>query len=99
MNKNRPIRTPRFVIAESELSTVDNSNLNDFHDLMILKIRNNLKALRTDNPPFPAGSDISTKLIITMKQSKILNPSATYFLHPNPNYFSNISNKKINVKK
>lgn len=51
INKNKPIKTPRFVIAVSELSTVDKSNLNEPQDLMILKIRKSLNALRTDKPP------------------------------------------------
>ena len=48
MNKNSAIRTPRFVMAVSELNTVDRSNLSESHDLMILKIRSSLKALSTE---------------------------------------------------
>ena len=95
----RAIKTPKLVIAVRELSTVERRTLNESHDLIILKIRSNLKALRTERPPSPPGIDISTKLIITIKQSKTLKPSATYFLIPKAKSLRNISIAKMKVKK
>ena len=41
-------------------STVDNNYLRDYQDLTILKILNNLKALKTDKDEFSPGIANST---------------------------------------
>lgn len=61
MNKNKTIRTPRFVIAVKESSTVESRILSESQDLMILKTLNNLKALNTERlEEDPAGMTNST---------------------------------------
>lgn len=99
MNRYRMIRTPRLVIAVSESSTVERRILKLSQDLMILKILSSLKALSTERPPPSPGMDISTKLMITIKQSKMLNPSEKYFFNPNPIILRIISRAKMYVKK
>ena len=82
MKMNRPIRTPKFVMAVSESSTVDRRILSESQDLMILKILNNLNALSTERLEFELSPSeammSSTKLMMTIKASKTLNPSLTY---------------------
>ena len=91
--------TPRFVIAVRESSTVESRILRDFQDLMILKILRSLKALSTLKLESSPGMKSSTRLMMTMKQSKMLNPSETYFLHPKPTSFRIISIANTTVKK
>lgn len=88
----------RLVMAVSESSTVARSFLSEVQDLMILKILSNLNALRTDRLELLSALSNSTKLMMTMKQSKILKPYSKYFLHPNPINFITISTAKIIVK-
>lgn len=58
MNMNRPISTPKLVIAVSESSTVERRILRESQDLMILKILSSLKALSTERLEFaPSPSD------------------------------------------
>ena len=52
--------TPKFVIAYRESSTVESKSLSESHDLIILKILNNLKALRTDKLESESGKASST---------------------------------------
>ena len=103
MKMKSPISTPKFVIAVSESSTVESRILKESQDLMILKILNNLNALSTERLELELSPSeammSSTKLIMTMKASKTLNPSLTYWPHPKPNNLRTISIAKMTVKK
>jgi len=66
---------------------------------MILKILKSLKALRTDKLESESGMINSTKLMQTMKQSKILKLSLAYAGSPKPIILISISTAKIPVKK
>jgi hypothetical protein len=86
-------------MAWSESKTVDSSTLNESQDLIILKILKSLKALRTDKLESESGMINSTKLMQTMKQSKMLKLSLAYAGRPNPIILMTISTAKIPVKK
>jgi len=66
---------------------------------MILKILKSLKALRTDKLESESGMINSTKLMQTMKQSKMLKLSLAYAGRPKPIILIIISTAKIPVKK
>jgi hypothetical protein len=93
------IKTPKLVIAVSESSTVERRILRDFQDLMILKILSSLNALNTLRLESSPGMASSTRLMMTIKQSKMLKPSDAYFLQPNPISFKIISPRNTKVKK
>jgi len=86
-------------MAWSESKTVDSNTLNESQDLMILKILKSLKALSTDKLESESGINNSTKLMQTMKQSKMLKLSLTYAGIPKPTILTTISTAKIPVKK
>jgi|TARA_B110000285_G_scaffold143878_1_gene160722 hypothetical protein len=66
---------------------------------MILKILKSLKALSTDKLESESGIINSTKLMQTMKQSKMLKLSFAYAGSPKPIILTTISIAKIPVKK
>jgi len=98
MNMKRNIRTPKFVIADIDSSTVDTKFLKSFHDLMSLKILRSLKVLRTESPDFSLYATNSIILRMTIIPSNMLKLSARYFLNPSPKSFNTISHPKTMVK-
>jgi hypothetical protein len=60
MKRYKIISTPRLVMAVRESNTVDKRIRRDSHDLMILKILSNLKALSTDRLESESGITNST---------------------------------------
>lgn len=98
MNKKRRVRTPKFVIEESDSSTVERRILNELQDLMILNTLSSLNARSTDRPELSDWKNSSNKLMHTITPSKMLKPSSTYFLIPSPNSLRTISRAKITVK-
>jgi len=98
INKKRSVRTPKFVIDDSDSSTVESRILNELQDLMILNTLSSLNARSTDRPELSDAKNSSNKLMHTITPSKLLNPSSTYFLIPSPKSLRTISRAKMMVK-
>jgi hypothetical protein len=98
MKLNKSISTPRFIIGLSDFVNVLIKSLmasQSLNSLKILRSRNALIIARLELLPEVA---ISTKLIITTKQSNKLKLSDAYDLKPYPDIFKIISTVKIPVK-
>jgi hypothetical protein len=98
MKLNKSIRTPRFMIGLSDFVKVEIKSLMASQSLKSLKILRSLKALMIARLELLPDVAISTKLIITTKQSNKLKLSDAYDLKPYPDIFKIISRVKIPVK-
>jgi hypothetical protein len=98
MKLKRSISTPRLTIGLIDFVNVEIKSFMASQSLNSLKILRSLNALIIARLELLPEVAISTKLIITTKQSNKLKLSDAYDLKPYPDIFKIISTVKIPVK-
>lgn len=82
-----------------KVKAIESIRILRFSALKILKTLSNRKALRALRLPLPDPTKISTRLMMTIKVSKMLNFSLRNIRGPRPTILRNNSKVKIDVNK